>query len=121
VRAVLKRELGPVGMRHGRSSRRACTRGSAVVRKECRANRAGPLRRDTGACARERAAALTNRAHGAERAGCMREGNWRRQVGPTGQRERLSGDVRTRARRRQVGPGCQGGWARAGAGLGLIS
>jgi hypothetical protein len=53
VRAVLKRELGPVGMRHGRSSRRACTRGSAVVRKECRANRAGPLRRDTGACGRE--------------------------------------------------------------------
>jgi hypothetical protein len=55
-----------VGRRRGRSSWRACARGLATVRGEDRADRAGPLHRDTGASAWERATTLMVRACGRE-------------------------------------------------------
>jgi hypothetical protein len=75
VWAVLKKKLGRVGRRRGRSSRRACARGSATVCGEDRADRVGPLHRDTGASAWELSTVLIVRARGRERAGGMREGN----------------------------------------------
>jgi hypothetical protein len=75
VLAVLKRELGHVGRRRGRSSWRACACGSAAVHGEGGANRATPLHIDTGACSRERAMALTDRSRGTkgERGMCVKE------------------------------------------------
>jgi hypothetical protein len=97
VWAVLKREMGRVGRRRGRSSQHACACGTMVDCEEGRADRAGLLRRDTGASARERATALTDGARGTERARCVLEGNGHRQFGPTGQREKGAG---TRGRER---------------------
>jgi hypothetical protein len=117
VRARLKRELGRGGRRRGRSSRHTCARGSAAVHGEGEADNVGPLRRDTGACARERATTLTDGARGTKRAGRVREGNRRRQVGPTRQRERGSRDARARARCQQVGPAVREDGRTWGAGL----
>jgi hypothetical protein len=100
LQALLKRELGTWAGDMAIFS--ACVRARvSAVRGEGRADRVGPLRRDTRVRVREWAMALTGGARGIERAGRVREGNRRRQqVGPTGQRERGSEDARPRVRRR---------------------
>jgi hypothetical protein len=53
-----------------------------------------------------------------ERMGGAHEGNWRRQVGPTGQREGGSVDARARVAP-TARPGCQGGVGARGGLAGL--
>jgi hypothetical protein len=60
VRAVLKKELGRVGRRHGRTSRRVCAHGLAAVAGKAELT---GLARAEARAREERAMALTRWAH----------------------------------------------------------
>jgi hypothetical protein len=101
-----------VGRRYGQSSQRACVHGSIVVHGEGGADRAGPLRRDTGMCAREWATALTNRACRTQREqdACVKETGADRSAPPG--RGRGSEGARARAGADKQGPPINEGRAR---------
>jgi hypothetical protein len=103
-----KKGAGCMGGRHGRGIRRCarvCTRRSTASEGKAELTRQAHSvereKRTSEATARQ----LANRARETEREGeHMGEGNWRRQVGPTGQRARAGGRVRGKTAADRRGP-----------------
>jgi hypothetical protein len=97
VRAGLKKELGRMGERCGRSPRRVRVRGSVAVSEKTELTRRPHGAARESERAGERFTALTRQARDAERERvgvCEREKR-RRQIGPTEYRERGSETART--------------------------
>jgi hypothetical protein len=121
VRAVLKREPGCVGGRRGRGSRRACVHAAGPRRVAGKAELTGGVpRRSEREQAHDKTVQRADKTgpRGREGKGRAGEGNWGRQSGPTGQRERGRGHaLRETAADRWSPPVRRRGRARGPTGL----